>query len=132
MPVWSTEDSILDLVESPLAEAGASGGDTYLCRECRALITTKGAETAAQGVHQHVVTNPAGVTFHIGSFRTAPGTVPVSSPTTQDTWFPGYTWSIVMCQSCAVHLGWQFRSETGCFFGLILDRMVLEREAASE
>uniref|UniRef100_K3W519 Protein cereblon n=1 Tax=Globisporangium ultimum (strain ATCC 200006 / CBS 805.95 / DAOM BR144) TaxID=431595 RepID=K3W519_GLOUD len=27
---------------------------------------------------------------------------------TQDSWFPGYSWSIVYCNSCYRHLGWQF------------------------
>lgn len=30
---------------------------------------------------------------------------------TEDSWFPGYAWSIVHCNACFYHLGWQFNSD---------------------
>jgi cereblon len=30
------------------------------------------------------------------------------APTTQDSWFPGYAWSILYCRRCVSHLGWRF------------------------
>lgn len=33
-------------------------------------------------------------------------------PTLTDTWFPGYTWTIVSCRRCGSHLGWMFRLAT--------------------
>jgi hypothetical protein len=27
-------------------------------------------------------------------------------PSTQDSWFPGYAWTILYCQRCFNHLGW--------------------------
>lgn len=29
-------------------------------------------------------------------------------PSTQDSWFPGYAWTIVSCPRCMSHLGWRF------------------------
>jgi hypothetical protein len=31
-------------------------------------------------------------------------------PTDQDTWFPGYAWTILYCRVCRNHLGWHFTS----------------------
>jgi len=30
------------------------------------------------------------------------------SPSTENTWFPGYAWTIAECASCSQHLGWKF------------------------
>ncbi|KAK3272358.1 hypothetical protein CYMTET_19346 [Cymbomonas tetramitiformis] len=43
-----------------------------------------------------------------------------------DSWFPGYSWSIVLCQQCGdtMHLGWKFTNLTeqgGHFYALIVD-----------
>jgi cereblon len=29
-------------------------------------------------------------------------------PTTQDSWFPGYAWTIAHCARCYAHAGWRF------------------------
>ena len=29
-------------------------------------------------------------------------------PTTKDSWFPGFAWTIVSCNICGNHLGWKF------------------------
>jgi hypothetical protein len=29
----------------------------------------------------------------------------------EDSWFDGYTWSIITCNSCYDHLGWRFDAE---------------------
>ena len=36
----------------------------------------------------------------------------VGSPSTQDSWFPGYAWTIVHCARCYAHLGWHFTLAT--------------------
>jgi hypothetical protein len=32
----------------------------------------------------------------------------VSRPTAEDSWFPGYAWSVAICSSCGNHFGWLF------------------------
>jgi ATP-dependent protease La (LON) substrate-binding domain/Yippee zinc-binding/DNA-binding /Mis18, centromere assembly len=34
-------------------------------------------------------------------------------PVAQDSWFPGYSWTIMVCGVCGHHLGWQFRRVPG-------------------
>jgi Yippee zinc-binding/DNA-binding /Mis18, centromere assembly len=31
----------------------------------------------------------------------------------QDSWFPGYSWTIMSCAACAHHLGWKFCAVEG-------------------
>lgn len=33
--------------------------------------------------------------------------------TTQDTWFPGYAWTVMVCGRCWTHLGWRFDKREG-------------------
>ena len=32
-------------------------------------------------------------------------------PCSQDSWFPGYAWTIIGCEQCSSHLGWRFDAE---------------------
>ncbi|GAX10195.1 cereblon [Fistulifera solaris] len=35
-------------------------------------------------------------------------------PQTKDSWFPGYSWTIMSCALCDIHLGWKFRLVQSC------------------
>jgi cereblon len=35
-------------------------------------------------------------------------------PQTKDSWFPGYSWTIMSCALCDSHLGWKFRLVQSC------------------
>lgn len=35
-------------------------------------------------------------------------------PETKDSWFPGYSWTIMSCSLCDSHLGWKFRRVQRC------------------
>lgn len=93
-----------------------------LCAECGHMITRPEEAVAVNGAHEHVFTNPVGLRFHIGCFRTAPGCSDVGELTLEHTWFPGHRWCIALCAQCRAHLGWRFEGETA-FYGLVLVRL---------
>jgi hypothetical protein len=95
-----------------------------LCKTCGNAITSEADSIAIYGSHEHTFVNPMGLTFHIGCFSNAGGCHIMGAPTAEYTWFPGFTWSYVVCSSCFTHLGWHYNSGGSGFFGLILDQLV--------
>jgi len=52
--------------------------------------------------------------------------IPVDAESSNDSWFPDYRWSIIVCQRCAgmAHLGWHFTHKlmpSDSFYALIVD-----------
>ncbi|WP_457575308.1 cereblon family protein [Desulfomarina sp.] len=90
------------------------------CRPCGYGITGKREAIEVNGAHEHTFFNPAGVVFHLGCFRIAPGCVQAGPATSEFTWFKGYIWRFALCGNCGVHLGWQYQQDESRFFGLIL------------
>lgn len=107
-------------------EQETSGHKRILCRQCLQLITTAAECIEIQGSHQHTFSNPAGLLFQIGCFRRAGGCVMASAPEAQWSWFPGFSWQVVLCSSCATHLGWCYTGSGDFFYGLILHRLLQE------
>ena len=95
-----------------------------LCRTCGNFITSDADSITVNGSHDHTFVNPVGLKFHIGCFSNAGGCHIMGVPTAEYTWFPGFTWSYVVCSGCLTHLGWLYQSGGGGFFGLILDQLV--------
>ena len=93
------------------------------CVACRAWITHQDERIPVQGAHEHKRTNPHGLSFHIGCFRSARGCAHHGAATMEHTWFKGHAWRIALCAKCQTHLGWTFETEGGGFYGLILDRL---------
>jgi hypothetical protein len=100
------------------------GADAILCAACGHAVTTPGARFVHGGRRQHTQVNPHGYLFTLGTWREAPGARVVGPPSSQWSWFPGYTWQIAECAGCGGHLGWRFRSGDDAFWGLVLDRLV--------
>jgi hypothetical protein len=125
--VHSCDDDQPDesLLTQVLPNPGTRNVRWYHCVRCDTAITPEDAAIHVAGSHEHTFTNPNAVTFHVGCFTLAPGAAPVSADTIDHTWFPGYSWSIVVCRSCSTHLGWRFRGDAGTFHALILDRIRL-------
>jgi hypothetical protein len=94
-----------------------------LCKICGHYITSRDRVIEQAGSHVHVFTNPAGVTFRIGCFSSAPGCLNAGEPTEDYTWFPGFAWSFAVCAGCMNHLGWLYESGTSGFYGLILENL---------
>ena len=99
-----------------------------LCRQCLQKITSMEARTVVHGQHRHVFFNPHGIVFEIGCFYSASGYVLLGSPTKEFSWFKGYSWQILLCSNCQIHLGWRYMSADGGFYGLILKNLVSESE----
>ena len=95
-----------------------------LCKTCGHFITSSGRAVERSGSHIHVFSNPAGMTFRIGCFSSAPGCLTTGAATTEYTWFPGCAWSFALCGACMSHLGWFYESGSSGFYGLILDSLV--------
>ncbi len=92
------------------------------CRACGHIITTPADRISVNQQHEHTCRNPAGFEFTFGCFRNAPGCQALGPATYDHTWFSGYSWQLVFCNTCSTHLGWLFRnSET--FFALIINRL---------
>nr|WP_321466568.1 cereblon family protein [uncultured Desulfobulbus sp.] len=109
---------------SPGEPAAAEDRGLY-CRACSAHITDLNQAINIDGRHEHAFFNPAGITFEIRCFQTAPGVLSLGEPSSEFSWFPGFAWQIVLCHNCRAHLGWRFIDEivTQVFFGLIAPRL---------
>jgi len=95
-----------------------------LCKKCGNFITSDADSISSNGSHDHTFVNPMGLKFHIGCFSKTGGCYIMGVPTAEYTWFPGFSWSYVVCSKCQTHLGWHYQSGGGGFFGLILDQLV--------
>ena len=115
-----------DLMEEVLAEEDLGLGDPealILCRRCGHGITRPDERILVEGQFQHTFANPSGRVFEIGCFRDAAGCAASGEPTDEFTWFRGYQWRLALCRACFGHLGWQFSTAGGGFWGLILNRL---------
>ena len=98
------------------------------CTYCLKLITSGDQRIEIGESHEHLFTNPAGITFSIGCFREAPGAVFQGTPSAEFTWFKGYQWRMAYCNKCFIHIGWQFLQGSQTYFaGLILTRLTTKK-----
>jgi hypothetical protein len=97
-----------------------------ICSHCSAAITTAGQAVAVNGQYEHAFFNPAGIAFEIRCFRLAPGCRLQGKPTTEFSWFQGYSWQFAHCDTCLMQLGWFFMSveKEKTFFGLMTGRVI--------
>jgi len=86
-------------------------------------VAEQDARFSVNGSHRHRGTNPHGLSFEIGCFRTAPGCRQIGEETPEWSWFAGYRWRVALCRGCAAHLGWCYRGAEPAFYGLILDQL---------
>ncbi|MFZ5572607.1 MAG: cereblon family protein [Thermodesulfobacteriota bacterium] len=99
--------------------------DAVLCGNCRQPITSTSERMTVQGAHQHTFANPQGILFEIACFRHASGCRYSGLPTSEWSWFRGFSWRFASCGKCMLQLGWFFSSgnENG-FNGLIVNRLI--------
>ena len=101
-----------------------------LCKQCRNPVTSSENKTARSGKEEHTFFNPQGIVFSVACYSAAPGTLIFGEPSTEFSWFQGYTWRFVACANCQEHLGWFFE-KTGQdgFWGLIAKKLIEEQGA---
>lgn len=99
--------------------------EAILCAQCCQVITSAAERIAVQGSHQHTFTNPHGIIFQIGCYRSAKRCRYAGPVTEEWSWFKGFRWRIAVCSSCLTHLGWLFAcAGKESFHGLILNRLI--------
>ncbi|XP_057658364.1 protein cereblon [Diorhabda carinulata] len=92
------------------------------CNSCGVHITdpSKVFAMSKDGIQSNYV-NPGGHVYETVTVTSAQNFKLEGQPSKQFSWFPGYAWTIMQCNSCHNHLGWQFTSNTlrpRCFYGL--------------
>lgn len=107
-----------------LVEAEDSTDKALICHRCRTVITSQAQAIEIRGDHFHTFFNPAGIVYELRCFRKAPGCLVHGDPTTEFTWFKGYTWQFCLCSRCLAHLGWFFQSADSFFYGLIRNNLL--------
>lgn len=127
-PVLRALEGVSDARLRGLAETTAGGRPSPAkrwlhCQRCGRKITREEDRLDVDGRHEHVRTNPHGITFRFGSFSTASGCAMQGDPVAAFSWFPGFYWRLAMCGGCGIHLGWCFEGSMPGFFGLVLDRL---------
>ncbi|MDY6935641.1 MAG: cereblon family protein [Spirochaetota bacterium] len=95
-----------------------------LCKLCSNIITSPDNCIVINGKHQHTFKNPVGYTYQIGCFINAKGCIITGEPTTDFTWFSGFSWCYAICSICHIHLGWYYQSKISSFYGLILNHLI--------
>ncbi|XP_046391903.1 uncharacterized protein LOC124160179 [Ischnura elegans] len=88
-----------------------------------------------QNVGVQLLENPHGNRFQLVTLKKA-GCVGRGSWSSQDTWFPGYSWKNCFCTHCGRQLGWVFLHESevsqgnnkssNSFYALIVDKILSE------
>ena len=106
-------------------EAATDREPVIRCRQCLQELTRVSARITRDGAHRHILTNPHGLAFEIGCFRSVKGCGYMGPPSTEFSWFAGYNWRVVYCGTCSTHLGWVFEiSGQDMFYGLILKHII--------
>jgi hypothetical protein len=95
-----------------------------LCGICKYNISSIDDMIEVNGSHQHTFKNPVGIVYRIRCFSSASGCMLIGAPTTDNTWFPEFSWNFSLCSQCFSHLGWFYQSVQMTFFGLILENII--------
>ncbi|KAK2180255.1 hypothetical protein NP493_452g04005 [Ridgeia piscesae] len=79
------------------------------CKNCNLLIAKKEDvfSMALEGPMGAYV-NPGGYVHETLTIHKAMGLRLIGWPSVENSWFPGYAWTIAQCNQCDSHLGWRF------------------------
>ncbi len=104
--------------------ARADSSAKLRCSACERVITDAAHAIERGGAHAHTFANPHGIVHHLRCFARASGVIATSAPSSEFTWFPGFTWQILACRTCRTFIGWRYRCAADTFYGLLRDRLV--------
>ncbi|XP_055534051.1 protein cereblon-like [Wyeomyia smithii] len=83
----------------------------FLCAKCDLWIADYADMFAMsnQGVSSSYC-NPSGFVHEtLTVYQTQPNVIRTTTkPSTEFSWFPGYSWQIAICNVCSIHIGWKF------------------------
>jgi len=117
-----------NLLEDEAEEEEPQEAERIYCRQCLKMITSPEERITVEGAHQHTFANPYGIVFEIGCFRTAQGCGHTGVPTSEFSWFKGFSWQVAVCHRCLLQVGWRFTSvDADGFYGLILNRLIFPK-----
>ncbi|XP_033122255.1 protein cereblon-like isoform X2 [Anneissia japonica] len=54
--------------------------------------------------------NPGGYIHETLTLYRAQNLNLIGRPSTENSWFPGYAWTIIQCRHCSGHMGWKFKA----------------------
>ncbi|XP_014676590.1 PREDICTED: protein cereblon-like isoform X2 [Priapulus caudatus] len=84
------------------------------CSECRADIAGKrDVFSMSLGGPMAAYVNPGGHVHEMITVIAARNLHLVGGPSTENSWFPGYAWTILNCRGCHQHMGWKFTDVSG-------------------
>lgn len=110
------------------------GTSRLACASCGRTICAPADvfEMAAEG-HVATFVNPAGVIHDTMTVRcVAPGAARVDPEAfTEHSWFPGYSWRMVLCAGCHGHLGWAFERVGGAWERQPMARCIADATASA-
>lgn len=119
------------IVAAPAADDAtldrSRGPAELVCAACRRRITDDDHRIAVAGAHEYTFVNPGGFVHRLGCFGVATGLSFFGATETAFSWFPGFSWQLAHCATCATHLGWIYRCAGDSFHGLLLARLVPAR-----
>lgn len=94
------------------------------CKECRTLIAHENDRISVDGQHLYRFSNPHGIVFLIGCFRSVRSCWTEGQPEEFWSWFPEHAWQILRCEGCNQHLGWRYSNPHDVFYGLVMTSLL--------
>ncbi|WZN66938.1 protein cereblon [Chloropicon roscoffensis] len=83
------------------------------CANCgRVLADSRDIFSMTKEGSSGVFVNGAGALHDIVTITKVDGVTKVGRPSFEHSWFPGYMWTIILC-NCGMHLGWYFSGQRG-------------------
>lgn len=84
---------------------------TLNCSNCSRLVAhRKDVFSMSASGPMNAYVNPGGVVHETLTLHRAHSLYLAGISSDQDSWFPGYKWTICHCRGCGRHMGWKFNS----------------------